>query len=144
MSKMSNDRVLAVDYGLKNVGLAMGNLESRVATPYGLINNKGNEFLFNELLKIINEWGINVIVFGLPLNMKLDHKQNDIFDKLMNFVDYLKTKLEIKIELFDERLSTFEAKDLLSSQKLKYKQIMARKDSISAQIILDKWFSSSI
>ncbi|MDX9970939.1 MAG: Holliday junction resolvase RuvX [Candidatus Gracilibacteria bacterium] len=141
---MSSGRVLGIDYGNKNVGVALANLDTLIATPFCVLNNRGKSELFFEIKKLIDYWEVSLIVFGLPINMKKDQKANEIYDELMDFVSYMKGKCDIKIEFFDERLTTFEAKDLLSKQNFSYKAIKSNKDSVSASIILEKWLNSRI
>ncbi len=139
---MLKGRVLGIDYGKKNVGVALANLETSIATPFCTLKNTSLPELFNEIKKICDKWEVVSLVFGLPLNMKKDQQANEIFDDLMRFVNFIKGKSELEIQFFDERLSTFEAKELLSKQNLGYKDLKSRKDSVSAQIILEKWLNS--
>lgn len=134
-------RVLGIDYGKKKVGVAIGNTETMIATPFLVLENKNFDYLSEEILKIANEWGVETIVFGLPLNMNNSHKINEIYNEVLKFIDFFKKKTLIKFELFDERLSTFEAKERLSLQNLSYKKTLEKKDSVSAQIILEKWLN---
>jgi len=135
-------RVLSVDFGKKNVGLAIGNTITKLASPLLSIENKSFDYLSSEILKIIDEWGIDILLFGLPLNMEKKHLSNPITKDLFDFIDFFKARNpKIVIELFDERLSTFEAKKILEDSKVGYHELMKKKDSVSAQIILDRWLN---
>ena len=62
-------KVLAVDYGLKNVGLASGDSQNQIAFPKGVVVWRSEEQVVSELLGICEEDGYGLVVFGLPLDM---------------------------------------------------------------------------
>jgi len=150
---MQTGKVLAIDYGTKHVGLAIGNFETKLAFPHGVISNKNFDFLSNELIKNCLEWEIEFIVFGMPFNMNND-LENPTAIKVKKFVEFFKEKLNkskknelinIKITFFDERLSTFEANSLINKDfSGSFKKKLSHKDSLAAKIILDRFFASQI
>lgn len=146
---MKKGKILAVDYGSKRVGLASGDFEMKIAFPRDVIENKSFEYLSGKILDFVREWGIKTIVFGLPLNMKDEHVRNNIFDKLEAFLERFKALLlnsddefisSVKIELFDERLSSFEADELMATALDEFKDKTLHRDAIAAQIILQRYF----
>ncbi len=148
---MDRGRVLAVDYGAKRVGLASGDLGSRIAFPKGFIENKSSSFLIKELLDFCLDWGITKIVFGLPINMSSNDSENPIMAKMKDFVSKLEESIFnsskdniqlIDIVFFDERLSTFEAESLIDKNSDFFKDKMMHKDAIAAKVILERYFES--
>ena len=135
-------KVLALDYGTKRIGIASGDTESKMAFPKGLIENKGPDFVLNELEKIVNEWEVDMFVIGLPLNMNDDEK-NDMQKEVDRFGKLLSEKFGKEVILHDERLSTFEAEDLMRKLGKSDKDIRGVKDEIAAQIILQRFFDST-
>jgi putative holliday junction resolvase len=135
---MKKAKVLAIDYGTKRVGLASGNFSLKIASPKGILQNKGKN-LFLEIIDFCREWEVDLIVVGLPLNMREDQEENEMIRNVNYFVKKLKENLEetddlkeIEIELFDERLSSFEADSLKGDAQ--------HKDDFAAQVILQRYF----
>ena len=133
---MKKGKVLAIDYGTKRVGIATGDLELKMAFPRTIIENKGD--LFHDILNFVNELDVKLIVIGLPLNMEEGHKENPIMKEVVSLVEKLE-KEGLQVETIDERLSSFEAKDLTKDLKKGYSQ---RLDAHAAQIILQRYFDN--
>lgn len=129
-------KVLGVDYGTRRVGVASGDLEIGIAFPRTVLENRGIDFVVARLAEICVELEVKVVVVGLPLNMKIEHGENKIMGELRKFVEKIKKSLKnIEVVLFDERLSTFEAGELMD----KY-QLTGPDDLYAAQIVLQRFF----
>lgn len=129
-------KVLAVDYGLKRVGLASGDTENRIAFPKAVLVRKTDRELINSILKICTEEEYKKVVFGVPIDM--DGGVGIQYDLTKNFisafVDAIKArKLGLDVEEIDERLSSFEAEKFGSSKD--------KVDMMAAKIILERFFS---
>ena len=137
-------KVLAIDFGLKRVGFASADTENKVAVLAEATRNLSFEQLSELILNKIADYGYKILIFGLPLNMKEEHGENLIMKKLREFIDLLEKRLpkDVRIEFFDERLSTFEAKEIMAEQGDYFKDKLEFKDSLSAQIILQRWLDS--
>ena len=110
-------RLLAIDYGNKRVGLAISDPTQIIAKPYKTIDNISDEKLIEIFNAIISDKNIDEIVIGLPLTMKNSFsKQTENVNK---FIDFLKKKINIKVVVVDERLSSIEAKKSLINQGIK-------------------------
>lgn len=145
---MDNIKVLALDYGSKRVGLASGDTSASIAFPRGFIDNKNKQYLLSKILEFCNQWEVKLIVFGLPLNMNESHSKNKIaleMDKFMQFLseNIIKLNLNLKIDTVDERLTTFEAQEIIEKYDEFFNDYRDNKDSLSAQIILQRWFDSN-
>jgi len=128
-------KVLAVDYGLKRVGLASGDTESRIAFPKAVLIRKDDGTLVSDVLKICIEEGYKKVVFGLPIDM--DGGEGLQYDFTKNFISMLVEEirakgLDLEIEEIDERLSSFEAE--------KYCKSKDKIDMMAAKIILERYF----
>lgn len=111
------NRTLAIDYGEKKVGLALSDPLKIIAKPYKTIDNISDEKLIENFNSIINDKNIDEIVIGLPITMKNSFsKQTENVDK---FIELLKKKINIKVVVVDERLSSIEAKKSLINQGIK-------------------------
>ncbi|QRN40829.1 MAG: Holliday junction resolvase RuvX [Neisseriaceae bacterium] len=131
--------IIAIDYGLKRVGLACGDLSVRIAHPLTTIteNNK------NKKIKIIKDlmpkWQPILWVVGIPFHV--DGSHNDLTKPCLNFAKLLNQKTQLPVHLVDERYSSCLAHELLNDNLvfgLKKKHIL---DQIAAQEILSSFFN---
>lgn len=134
-------KVLGIDFGLKRIGLAIGNENFKMAFPYKTIIKKDNLSLFKELEEIITKEKINKIIIGFPTY--LNGEESLTTKQVRNFINKLKSKFKLPISTVNEALTSFEAENILKeygkSKKSKKKEII---DQIAAVIILDTYFQS--
>ncbi|MEX0595409.1 MAG: Holliday junction resolvase RuvX, partial [Candidatus Paceibacterota bacterium] len=101
--------------------------EHNIALPLKVIQN--NNTIWDELDRVIKEYGINYILVGLPLNFQSNDTQQTL--KVRNFIQDLESKFAIKIEEYDERLTSSLAKRYIpKGQSI---------DIESARILLEEW-----
>jgi len=129
-------RILGLDLGSKNIGLAICEDTQNIATPKKILRRKNNNFDFATLLSIIQENHLVAIIFGLPL--KMDGSENLMVDFVMkfmqNFDEFLQNhKINLPLIAFDERLTSFAARYLSQTNSEKSKAI----DDVSAYLILN-------
>ncbi|MFM6972394.1 MAG: Holliday junction resolvase RuvX, partial [Alphaproteobacteria bacterium] len=77
-------RILGLDLGSKNIGLAICEDTQNIATPKKILRRKNNNYDFAILLSIIQENHLVAIIFGLPL--KMDGSENLMVDFVMKFM----------------------------------------------------------
>jgi len=116
-------KYLGVDWGEKRIGLALGDSETKVATPFRTAGDMA------ELVKVVKGEEIDVVVVGRPVS--ISNFQFPISKQFEKFVDELKSKTNIPVELIDERLSSKAADALPGDKKTK-----AGRDEIAAMLIL--------
>ena len=128
-------KYLAIDLGLKRIGLAYSGHKDLV-TPLPAIIRKNRNQAAGEVKKAISEWEIDAVVIGIPLGGSSEDEMRRRVEHFMNLVDF-------KGELFyqDEAGSSLEAENLMRGE---IKQIRdGRVDSISAMIILQRYLHRS-
>ncbi len=130
---------LGIDFGLKKVGVSLGQTVTCKARPLSILKN--DKFFMDNISKIIENWQPDIIIIGDP---KIS--DNEIFTReLKRFLSSLESKYGSKIEIvkFTETLSTEEAKTLL--KELRENRVINKKrkqvDDISACLILESWFN---
>ena len=126
--------VIGIDYGTSKIGVAVGNTQTSSSSPLEIIINTKSGINWPQLETIIQEWKPQVIIVGQPFNM--DGSESEMMKEVKLFADILKEKINIKIEFFDERLTSFEAKQMDTSGK--------PIDDLAAKIILDGWLSNNV
>ena len=132
-------RILGIDYGDVRTGIAI--TDSLGITAQGLEtinNNNSDRVLLKRLEEIINQYEVETIVVGMPLNLKGEKTVRA--EKTEKFIHKLKCKFnKMPIELVDERLTTVQAHktmNFLDVDKRKKKNIV---DTISAVYILETY-----
>ena len=131
--------VMAFDYGLRNIGIAIGQNITKSASTFYAIKAKEGVPDWVKLDSIIEEWEPGLIIVGDPFNM--DGTKSEFQKKIAKFSTELKNRYEIELQMIDERLTTKEAKERIQDKPDGIKD-SANKHSISAQIILEDWFRS--
>jgi putative Holliday junction resolvase len=134
-------KILALDYGAKNVGIACSDDFGLTVNPLPSIPNHGKKALIRLLKKMLIESGIREIVIGMPLNM--NGSSGDAVRKVENFISALDSDLCLPVNRFDERLSTVEAleiwKKMHARQHKKYRTV----DSLAAALILERYLKET-
>ncbi|MFN4319705.1 MAG: Holliday junction resolvase RuvX [Aquificaceae bacterium] len=132
-------KVLAVDYGRRRIGLALGDTNLKIAVPLVSIENR-NQRVFEEISQRIKELGISVVLLGLPLTPS--GREGERAMEVKDFLEALKSHIPegVEIILWDERYTTKEAYSMMEGSKWKKKKEL--KDSISAYAILLEYLES--
>ena len=100
----NNSRLLGIDPGKKNIGIAICDENKVVATPLKIIKKNKFQILLKEIQAIIKENDIKGIVIGNPINM--DGSFGKESQSATGFAKNLSINISIPIVLWDERLST--------------------------------------
>ena len=124
--------IIAIDFGEKKIGLAVGNTETMTSSPICIFKKTKTGFNWAELTNQILEWEPSKIIIGKPLNM--DGTRSDIMEKVESFGKKLESLIDIDIEFYDERLTSFEARQLDEDSEMI--------DDVAAKIILDSWLNN--
>lgn len=134
-------RILSIDYGDSRVGIAITDELCITAGGLETIAYGGNDkILLKRLTQIINEYSVEEIVVGMPINM--NGTKGPRVEKTEKFIHKLKCLYnKLKITTIDERLTTVEAHktmNFLNINKFEKKSIV---DTISAVYILETYLS---
>jgi putative Holliday junction resolvase len=131
-------KVLAVDYGSRRIGLAVGNTLTRVATPLGQVAAANRRVVLDEIVKRVGEFEVERIVVGYPLNM--DGSRGPACAAVDRFVGFLRKRLALPVDLVDEKLSSFAAEELAKEMEPDFRKRKSFLDSMAAQVILQNYF----
>jgi putative holliday junction resolvase len=130
-------RILALDYGSKNIGLAWCDELRILVQPLTSFPRRRKDELLKHLQTMISEHDIRELVIGLPINM--DGSVGDAAQKVTLFAAFLQASLPIPVRAVDERLSTLEALEIWNSMSAKQKQKYRTVDSLAAANILRRY-----
>ena len=104
MSGDAIDTVLAFDFGLKRIGVAIGNTMICQAKPLSVITATANEPKFAAIDSLIKEWGASRIVVGLPSHP--DGTEHEMSARCRRFANQVHGRFNLPVELVDERYSS--------------------------------------
>ena len=132
--------VLAFDFGLKRIGVAIGTrLDGRLGSARALttIDGEANDTRFAAIAALIAEWQPLRLLVGRPLNE--DGTPHDMTARCDRFAKQLSGRFRLPVDLVDERFSSVAAESGLREQGLSWQQRKARLDAEAALIILQSW-----
>lgn len=133
--------IMAFDYGTKSIGSAIGQEITATASPLKAFKANDGIPNWDEIEKQIQEWRPELIVVGLPMDLK-GHSLETITPRARKFAQRLHGRFGVQVELHDERLSTTEARAEIFAQG-GYKALKKGNiDCQSAVVILESWFES--
>ncbi|WP_086981434.1 Holliday junction resolvase RuvX [Vibrio aphrogenes] len=138
---MSNQTIMAFDYGTKSIGSAIGQTITGTASPLKAFKAQDGIPNWGDIEKQIKEWQPDLVVVGLPTDMQ-GKDLTDITARARKFANRLHGRFRVQVTLHDERLSTQEARAELFSMG-GYKALSkGNVDCQSAVVILESWFES--
>lgn len=130
-------RYLSVDVGEKWVGLALSDPTGFLATPLNVLGR--GEAHGARIRALIDEYEVEAVVFGLPLNM--DGSSGSQVEATYAYVQGL-GPLPVPISYWDERLSSWEAEQMMSQARGKARRRRDRLDAIAAALMLQDFLDT--
>ena len=134
--------ILAFDYGLKRIGVAIGNSLTATATPLTTMIQTDSGPDWQEVDHIITSWEPESLLLGLPQN---DTKSGKILcDKIKKFGRQLQTRYDLPLSYIDESLTSIEAEAALKQARQSGRRKRIQKTDIDQQaaaIMLRQWFN---
>lgn len=127
-------RIMGLDVGDKTIGVAVSDLMGLTAQGVKTVKRVGKKKDIEELKAIIKERQVNKIVSGLPKNM--NGTLGPQGEKVIKFCELLEEETGIKIEYWDERLSTVAAERTLIQGNVRRENRKGVIDMVAAVIIL--------
>jgi len=138
---MIGKTVIAFDYGINQIGLAVGQTLTGSANGIDVLRARDGQPNWDQVQSVIETWRPSLLLVGLPLNM--DGTESDFCGRARKFGRRLHGRFGLETLMVDERLSTREAKsrDRERSGKTRQNYRQDPIDNIAAQIILESWLS---
>ncbi len=130
-------RYLGLDLGRARIGLALADDVLRTARPLSAVQHRSEREDLAAIAAVAAEYEVGRAVVGLPFNM--DGSEGPAARHARAFAQRLGDALGLPVELFDERLSTFEAESRLRDQGFSARDRRARVDAEAAAVILQGW-----
>ena len=127
--------VLGFDFGLKRIGVAVGNTLTGTATPLAVLPAQDGAPDWAQVEALRREWQPARLLVGLPLNM--DDSESELSTRARRFANRLNGRLGLPVELVDERLTSFAARgELLAGGQRRGRPAV---DALAAALIIEGW-----
>ena len=133
--------VLAFDFGLKRIGVAIGATLLRRASALTTIEAETNETRFAAIARLIQKWQPSLLVIGLPL--ALDGTEHKMTARCRRFANQLHGRFGLPVVLTDERLTSAVADTELREAGLGWRVRKGRVDALAAQHILQDYLDAA-
>lgn len=137
---MITKRAIAFDIGNKRIGVAVSDPFNEYAMPCETyVRTRNFDVDVAAIAKIAKDRGVGVIVCGLPVNF--DGTESIQTVKTQQFIDALKEKTDLPIEIEDERFTTMQARETQIQGGIKREDRKKTIDSIAASYILESYLA---
>jgi putative holliday junction resolvase len=127
---IAEEKYLSIDYGANKIGLALADLQTKIATPYKILIKENNPCA--KIREICEQENIGKIVVGLPVGLQGINSQQ--YKNVEDFINKLRQEINLEIIEQDEKMTSIYAQKLL--QKIKGKKT---DDAVAAMIILQSY-----
>jgi len=125
-----HETLLAFDYGMKKIGVAIGNTLTRQARPLDILRPVTRDQRFAAIERLLKEWQPDRLIVGLPLTTEGDEQYASL--RCRRFANQLHGRYGLSVELVDERGTSVEAQALLGNND--------EDDAVAAALILQRYF----
>ncbi len=134
-------RAVGLDLGSRRIGVALSDSAGVVATPHEVITRSSDRTRDHaRIADLVDEAGAEVVVVGLPLS--LDGSVGPAARGVLDEADELRTRLEVNVVTWDERLSTVEAQQRLRAAGVRGRKGRRVVDQVAATVILQSWLDA--
>ena len=146
-SKPANNLTfIAFDFGLRRLGVAVGQSLTQTAQPLATLSCKNGEPNWNDIQDIQNTWRANAFVIGLPIHK--DGTDSPVSSAARIFAQKIKKQFHLPVHLFDERYSSITAEEFIKTQRKggnrKHRAKKEEIDRLAAAVILQNWFLENL
>lgn len=128
---------MAFDYGLRQIGVAVGNSLLRTTQPLAVLRANDGTPDWGAVGQLVAEWKPDLLVVGDPLNM--DGSESELCQRARKFARRLHGRLGLPVEMEDERLTSFEAKQMSRERGHRGNYQRDPVDSQAAELVLQAW-----
>lgn len=131
--------VLAFDFGLVQIGVAVGNTLLRSTQPLAILRAREGIPDWQALEQLVRDWQPDLLLVGDPLNM--DGSDSELCERARKFARRLHGRLGLPVTMVDERLTSFEAKQVSREQGHRGDYKRRPIDSQAAALVLQSWLN---
>jgi len=133
-------RLLGIDLGSKRIGIAVSDALGFAAHPVTVLHRRGGQADLDAIAELVEEHEVGQVVLGLPLNM--DDSEGAAAAGVRRFGESLQKHLGMEVHLWDERLTTWEAQEMLKQAQVKPRKRRKVVDQLAAVLILGSYMEA--
>lgn len=137
-TQLISGTLLAFDFGVKRIGVAVGNTIAHTTQPLTTLHGEKNEQRFAAIAALIGEWQPNALIVGLPCND--DGTPHEMTRLSRRFANRLKGRFNLPTLLVDERYTSVSASAQLNEMGIRGIKQKTMIDQVAAQHILQAYF----
>lgn len=134
-------RILAIDFGRKRIGLALSDELGLTGQPLGTLVRTNRRADIRRLREVCGKYAVGRIVVGHPLH--LSGEQGEMAQEASRFAARLEKELGIGVVLVDERLTSWEAEQLMGDRSPKNRRKRKHVDDVAAAVLLRDYLSEA-
>jgi len=133
-------RILAIDHGLKRIGIALSDELKMIAQPLEFVPAEPFAAFVARLTDLMQEKEVELILVGMPRNMNGSYGPAAL--KVEEFVAALKSAVPVPIKTWDERLTSAQANRILVEGNVRREKRKQKVDKMAAAILLQSYLDS--
>lgn len=134
-------RAMAIDYGLKRIGIAMTDIMQIMASPFETIESVSLKKNAAKIVEIAKNNDVSTIVVGIPVNM--NGTEGEMAETVRKFIEEINAISEIPVVTIDERLTTAQAERMLVDEgDVSREKRKGLKDRLAASFILQTYLDT--
>jgi len=133
--------IAAIDLGRRRIGVAVTDAAAMGAHPVGIVERRAFKHDLDAIAAMLRDRQVSTIVVGLPLNM--DGSEGPAASGARKFAERLAASLGVTVEMFDERLTSFEARERLADMPARKGTRKTGLDALAAVVILEGWMQAN-
>lgn len=126
-------RVLGIDYGAARIGIALGDTESCIASPWKILDGRDRKTLMQELIQIIQAERVEALVVGMPRRLHDQAEESTQTQEVRAFIFGLH---ELALPVFEEN-ETWSTQ--LAARQMKDRGEKGKRDDLAAAVILQSY-----
>ena len=127
-------RILAIDYGRKRIGLAISDELGLTSQPLAVVVRRNRAADLKSLREICGKYAVNLIVVGHPIHITGD--VGEMAGEAARFAARLAKNLKIETEMLDERLTSWQARQTISETSSRQRRKSQAIDDVAAAVLL--------
>jgi putative Holliday junction resolvase len=133
------DVVLGFDFGMKRIGVAVGQTVTHQAHPLTTLSARHGEPNWHEIKRLIKEWQVTALIVGIPTTVQ--DKPQYTTQAAKTFAQHLRDQFDLPVHEVDERFSTKTARQQVFEQG-GYRRLQKTEiDAVAAMLIVEQWFA---
>jgi putative holliday junction resolvase len=130
-------RILAIDFGLKRMGLAVSDALGLTAQGLPSLERTGREDILQHIRQLADDYSVERVLVGNPLSQR--GEETTMSRRVAGFAEKLRQRLSCPVELWDERLTSAEAGRMLRSSGISIEKRRGAVDRVAATLLLQNY-----